>query len=334
MTLVTHTPSLGIARAAYYFPNTTYSVEEWAQLSDQSQEIVEGLRTSGMRRYHVAEDDTPIELAWKAVERCCEGIDGKSINVLIVVSTLGCSRPPVPLMIHDELRRRLGMDASSLCFSFVDMHCASLMGAIQLVHKLFTCDPKRRRAIVVAVDKMYEEWARNIGHHAIQSDGASALLLERDTSLNRCEAVAIHIEPKYAEGFLKPSDMQRRFIDSYHIIAYGVITSILEKIGWKFGEVDTFLFPNFNLAPYAALLKATGIDQGRIFDATDNVGCHGHSNCSDFVVNLKDWLDCRESGERKILAYATGTTGFFSAIALTVTAGATDLKNIDGGAMI
>lgn len=318
MTVICHTQELGISRAAYYFPTETYTVEQWAQLVNQPSALVERLHAGGIRHYHVAEQESPIELAWQAATRCCTGIDSKSIDLLIVASSAGCSRPPAPLMIHEELRRRLGMRSSSQAFSLVDMHCASLMGAIQLAHRLFALHTDWKRALLVSVDKMYEEFTRNIGHHAMQSDGAAAILIERGSALSRCDAVAIRIEPKYAEGFLKPQELQQHFMTSYHAVAYSVLSSMLENLGWRFGDVDAFMFPNMNPAPYSALIERAGIHKEKIFLQTENVSRHGYANCSDFIVNFADWLRMRESGEKRIVGYASGTTGFFSAVAVTV----------------
>lgn len=318
MTVICHTPELGISRAAYYFPSETYTVEQWAQLVNRPATLVEKMHAGGMRHYHVAEQESPTDLAWQAATRCCEGIDSKSIDLLIIASSAGCSRPPAPLMIHEEIRRRLGMRPSSQAFSIVDMHCASLMGAIQLTQRLFTVHAGWKRALLVSVDKMYEEITRNIGHHAMQSDGAAAILIERDSVLSRCDAVAMRIEPKYAKGFHKPPELQQQFMASYHVVAYGVLSSMLENLGWRFGDVDAFMFPNMNPAPYSALVERAGIHREKIFLKTDNVSRHGYANCSDFIVNFADWLSMREQGERRIVGYASGTTGFFSAIAVTV----------------
>lgn len=318
MTVICRTPELGISRAAYYFPSETYTIEQWAQLLNQPSSLVEKLHAGGMRHYHVAEKESPIELAWQAAIRCCTGIDSKSIDLLIVASSVGCSRPPAPLMVHEELRRRLEMRSSSQAFSFVDMHCASLMGAMQLTQRLFALHADWKRALLVSVDKIYEEFSRNIGHHAIQSDGAAALLIEREFSLKRCDAVAIRIEPKYAEGFLKPPELQQHFMASYHAVAYDVLSSTLENLGWRFEDVDAFMFPNMNPSPYSALIERAGIHKEKIFSKTDNVSRHGYANCSDFIVNFADWLGMREPGEKRIVGYASGTTGFFSAVALTV----------------
>jgi|GEM_PF-6302890 len=324
MTVICRTPELGILRAAYYFPSETYTIEQWAQLINQPSTLVEKMHAAGLRHYHVAEQESPVELAWQAASRCCAGIDGKSIDVLIVASSAGCSRPPVPLMIHEELRRRLGMRPSGQAFSLVDMHCASLMGAIQLTHRLFALHSDWKRALLVSVDKMYEELTRNIGHHAIQSDGAAAILIERGSASSCCEAVAIRIEPRYAKGFHKPPELQQHFMASYHIVAYGLLSSMLENIGWRFSDVDAFMFPNMNPAPYSALIERAGIHKEKIFMQTENVARHGYANCSDFIVNFADWLRLRGPGERRIVGYASGTTGFFSAVAVTVHEGAVE----------
>ncbi len=327
MTVICHTPELGISRAAYYFPAETYTVEQWAQLVNQPSTLVEKLHAGGMRHYHVAEQESPIDLAWQAATRCCTGVDSTSLDLLIVASSAGCSRPPAPLMIHEELRRRLSMRPSSQAFSLVDMHCASLMGAIQLTHRLFSVHADWKRALLVSVDKMYEEITRNIGLHAMQSDGAAAILIERDSALSRCNAVAMRIEPKYAKGYLKPTELQQQFMASYHVVADGVLTSMLESLGWRFEDVDAFMFPNMNPAPYSALIERAGIHKEKIFLKTNNVSRHGYANCSDFIVNFADWLRLREPGEQRIVGYASGTTGFFSAVAVTVYAGGIEVES-------
>jgi 3-oxoacyl-[acyl-carrier-protein] synthase III len=318
-TVVCATPELGIARSAYYFPPQRYTVEQWGALLNQPAALIKGLRSSGMREYHVATDEGPVELAWQAASRCCAGLDPAQIDALIVVSTLGCSRPPAPLTVHEALRRKLGMRPDSACFTLVDMHCASLMGALQMTHRLLARHPTWQRVLIVSVDKMYEEWARNIAHHAIQSDGSAAVLIERGAALSRCEGVALRVEPQYAKGFLKPPELQRRFIESYHVVAFGVLSSLLTRMGWGFDDIDAYLFPNINPAPYAALIEAAGIDRQRLYGLSTNVPRHGHANCSDFVVNLTDWLRERPSATpQRVLAYASGTTGFFCSLALTV----------------
>ncbi len=318
-TIVCAASELGIARSAYYFPAHTFTVEQWGELLNQPASLIEGLRQSGMSQYHVAAEESPLDLAWQAASRCCQGIDPLCVDALIVVSTLGCSRPPTPLMVHEELRKKLGMRAQSLCFTLVDMHCASLMGAIQLTHRLLIRHPTWRRVLIVAVDVIYEEWARNIGHHAIQSDGAGAILLERDAELSQCDGVAVRVEPRFSQGFLKPVALQNRYIESYHVLAYGVLSSLLARLGWHFDEVDQYFFPNMNPAPYAALIAAAGIDPARLYGVDTNVPRHGHANCSDFAVNLTDWLRVTPRDKpARVLAYASGTTGFFCATALTV----------------
>jgi len=273
-----------------------------------------------MYQFHVAVEESPLDLAWQAASQCCHGIDPLLIDALIVASSLGSSRSPAPLMLHEELRKKLGMREKSLCFTLVDMHCASLMGAIEMAQRLLIRHPAWQRVLVVTVDVIFEEWTRNIAHHVIQSDGSAAILLERSAALSRCDGVAMHIEPVFSEGFLKPMEIQNRYVENYHMMAYATLSSLLKHLGWSFGDVDQYFFPNMNPAPYMALLiAAAGINSGRIYSIDANLSCHGHANCSDFIVNFTDWLHAAPCDRPvRIVAYASGSTGFFCATALTV----------------
>jgi len=319
-TVVCATSNLGIARSAYYFPKQVYTIDQWGELLNQPASLIEELRQSGMHQFHAAVEESPLDLAWQAASQCCQGIDPLLIDALIVVSSLGCSRSPAPLMLHEELRKKLGMREKSLCFTLVDMHCASLMGAIEMAQRLLIRHPTWQRALIVTVDVIFEEWTRNIAHHAIQSDGSGSILLERGAALSRCDGVALRIDPVFSEGFLKPVAIQNRYVENYHMMAYATLSSLLKHLGWSFDKVDQYFFPNMNPAPYMALLiKAAGINPERVYSIDSNLSSHGHANCSDFIVNFTDWLHAAPR-ERpvQIVAYASGSTGFFCATALTV----------------
>jgi len=314
-----------IAGIAYAFPGATRTVAELGRsgLLESEPALLESF---GFGQVHVAEEESPYELALEAARSLLkeQGMDPESIGLLIYTGTPGTAafraggapdqspsflrtterfRFPATRMQYD-----LGLGASSV-LALDQLACTGLFGAVRVAGALCVAE-KIDRALCVSAEFFPAEAGREAIYNCT-SDAACAVLVSREGERNRMIATT-HV----TKGYYWDADaLQEQVVASYFPTARHVIAKTLGDAGWAADSVDWVIPHNVSLKSWEILLGLTGLTRARLW--SQNVARDGHTLSGDNFINLRDALDSGSVrlGDRLIL-FSYGYGAHWTAIAL------------------
>jgi 3-oxoacyl-[acyl-carrier-protein] synthase-3 len=174
--------------------------------------------------------------------------------------------------------------------------CTGLMAAVALAADHLRANPEARRVVCVSADVLPADRKREIIFNVI-SDGACALLVERDAANNRILAHR-HVSKGYywnAEG------QRNEIVAAYFPTARTVVRDTLDRCGLRAEDIAVIVPHNVSLRSWQILLPLLGMAPERLF--ADNIAAKGHVIAADNFINLKDAQDCGRiaAGDRLLL---------------------------------
>jgi 3-oxoacyl-[acyl-carrier-protein] synthase-3 len=308
-----HRDKLALSGVAYCLPDKVVDVYTWASRSGQPSERAIALSNNSARRFHDAAGQSPAELATKAVHAllAAEHAAPDSIDVLVYAHTIQSSvlAPPASTAHQIQSKARL---VNALAFSVTQQNCVSPFAAIRIVQALMEHNTSIMRAIIICADLITPgcDHLRAIQDLALHSDGACALLLEREGTRNRIESLYLHTDGRF---FRRMSDgLQPVPDDRYYWSAFSTMRAALRQAAVLPDEITCVLPHHVNLPGWRRLMAMLGITQDRLF--TDNFARIGHVFGADPFINLQDCKG-RPPGERSLL-FSSGLVGCFGAMVL------------------
>ncbi|QTO23291.1 3-oxoacyl-ACP synthase [Burkholderia seminalis] len=304
--------SIGIVHTAYYLPEPAEDVGSWAQQTGQSVEVINRLEEAGVRTFHDARGQTALSLATNAIQALVRAtqLRPETIDFLIYVHTLQGSVAPPPLSLPRLLCERFGFEQAE-AFSLAQQHCASSLGALRIIRAMFAARPAVNRGLLVGADVMPLASDRSIARAGLLSDGACAVLVERNASINRLVSLAFHASGEGWRGTLEENES--RFAAQYFIAARRLAMQTSAEANVPPAEIQRIFPSHLDLPTWRRTVASLGLPARCLF--ADNFARIAHVTVSDPFINL---ADCDDLVPGKPFLLCARGVGGFSAAALFV----------------
>ena len=245
----------------------------------------------GFRGVHIS-DRPGDELALEALRRLVAetALDPDSVDLLVYAGAIpeshsvpvggsldGFTYPAARLLFEAGFIRATALGISQT-------GCTGLMTAIALAADHLRAHPESNRVVCVSADVLPECAPREIIYNVI-SDGACAVLVERDAPRNRILA-----HRQIAKGYYwNPGDCRNELVAAYFPTARTLLRETLQQLGLGANDIALVLPHNVSLRSWQILLPLLGLPLDRLF--ADNIAAKGHVIAADNFINLKDAWD-------------------------------------------
>jgi 3-oxoacyl-[acyl-carrier-protein] synthase-3 len=281
-------PSVGISAVAYALPARRVTLEAL-----ESEGLLAGgasrLRALGFDRVHVSDVDAG-ELALQAVRTLAEThpFDPEAIDALFYAGALPAS--------HAAANRRELLDGFSYPAGRVQYEmgllnavvtgvsqagCVGLVRAVQLAADFLCAHPDASRALAVSADVLPSGATREILYNVI-SDGACAVLIDRDSPRNRIMAWRNVTKGYYWDVRARDAEI----VAAYFPTARTVVYETLESAGVRSKDIAWEIPQNVSRRSWEILLELLDLGSARLF--ADNIAPIGHVIAADNFINLAD----------------------------------------------
>ncbi|CAB3786432.1 ketoacyl-ACP synthase III family protein [Paraburkholderia fynbosensis] len=313
MTAPATTSMLSLSGIATSFPARTVDANTWARRCGFPQARASALLRNGVQQFHDAAAGSPVTFACEAVSTLLDdtGTTPASIDALIYTHTIQSSVLAPPAGTAAFIQSRMGLDRA-LAFSLMQQNCVSPVAAIRLLRVLTVAGRPIQRAIVVCADVMGSgcDHLRAIQDLALHSDGACAILLERDTDRNRIMGLHLYTDNRYFRG--TDDDLQPVPDDRYYWSAFTTMRAALRQAGITGNELVHVLPHHVNLPGWQRLMAMLSVPQERLFTA--NFGRLGHVFGADPFINFH--TAPRAQPDSHSLLFSSGLAGCFGAMVI------------------
>jgi 3-oxoacyl-[acyl-carrier-protein] synthase-3 len=306
-----HLGALALCDVAYCLPDKVVDAHTWAARCGQPSGRATALTRNEARCFHDAAGESPAELAIKAVRALLAAghATPDSIDALIYAHTIQSSVLAPPASTAHQIQSKAGL-MNALAFSVTQQNCVSPFAAIRAVRALMAHNASIMRAIVVCADLIAPgcDHLRAIQDLALHSDGACALLLERDGIRNRIESLYLHTDGRFFRRM--SGDDQSVPDDRYYWSAFTTMRAALRQARVQPDQITCVLPHHVNLPGWQRLMTMLDIAQDRLF--TRNFARIGHVFGADPFINFQD-CESRPPGGRSLL-FSSGLVGCFGAM--------------------
>lgn len=309
----------------YAFAGGARSVRELAAAGALESEagVLEGF---GFDRVHVADGETPYELAHAAAARLLRehDVDPESVGLLVYGGTPAgmafsaqrdAAAGAATLLTLDRFRypaSRLQLDLGLTAASVLgvdQLACTTLLGAVRVARALCLSEGIERALCVAA-----EFFPAVAGREAIfncTSDAACAVLVDRDGARNRVVGASTITKGFYWD----PAAMRDEVVASYFPTARHAIARTVAAAGWRAEEVDWVMPHNVSARSWEILLRLARLPNARLY--SDNIARRGHTLAGDNFINLRDAIAAGAvTPGQKVLLFAYGFGAHWTGLAL------------------
>lgn len=285
------TRSIGITAIAYALPERAVDLRT-LHARGLLDSPVDALAQFGFGCVHVS--DLPAdELALIAVRRLIDehGIEPRSVDALLYAGAI-----PESHRVADDgaalegfnypvarLQYECGL-INAFTIGIGQAGCTGLMSAAMLAADHLRANPEARRVVCVSADVLPAGRKREIIYNVI-SDGACALLVERDGVRNRILAHR-HVAKGY---YWNAAARRNEIVAAYFPTARTIILDTLHACGLSATDIALIVPHNVSLRSWHILLPLVGMSPERLF--ADNIAAKGHVIAADNFINLKDATD-------------------------------------------
>lgn len=303
-------PAVGIPDVACYLPERVVSVEEWGRRTGQPQQRIDAMRANGVRQFHDAMSQSPVDMGIKAVRQLLTQarLAPASVDLLIYTHTVQSSIAPPPTSTVGFIQAACGLD-QALCFSVAQQNCVSPMLAIRLARQMMARHAHLRRAVIVSVDLMgvAADGIRGILDLSIHSDGASAFVVERDAARNQVKGSHFFTDGRFFRG----TDENHELVpdEKYHWSCFATMRAALHQAGVRASSLRRILPNHVNLQGWQLVLSMLRLPEDRL--QTAHFGPMGHVFGSDPFINFLN--EPKQEGSTYLL-FSSGLAGCFGAL--------------------
>jgi 3-oxoacyl-[acyl-carrier-protein] synthase III len=296
-------PSVGISAVAYALPERRVTLEAL-----ESQGLLAGgasrLRALGFDSVHVSDVDAG-ELALHAVRALAQKhpFDPEAVDALFYAGALPASHMAAS---RGELLDGFSYPAGRVQYEMGLLNatvtgvsqagCIGLVRAVQLAADFLNAHPSARQALAVSADVLPSGAPREILYNVI-SDGACAVLVERDTPRNRIIAWRNVTKGYYWD--VRARDVE--IVASYFPTARTIVQETLESAGVRREEIAWVIPQNVSRRSWEILFELLELRTARLF--ADNIAAVGHVIAADNFINLADAMSRQllQPGDRLLL---------------------------------
>lgn len=297
------TDSIGLGAIRYALPDTAIDLAAAAAtgLLDTPAAVLEEF---GFRRLHVSARPAH-ELALDALRRLLddEKVDPASVDALFYSGAIpdshfiGNGGGPLDGFSYPlgYLQYECGL-VNAAAIGVSQGGCTGLMTAVALAADHLRANPAARRAVCVSADVLPPGAKREIIYNVV-SDGACALLVERDAARSRILA-----HRRVTKGYYWNAGASRNeIVAAYFPTARAVVRDTLAALGLQPADVALVLPHNVSLRSWQILLPMLDIPADRLF--AGNIARIGHVIAADNFINLADAREARRvaPGDRILL---------------------------------
>jgi 3-oxoacyl-[acyl-carrier-protein] synthase III len=304
--------TFSLSGVAVCLPERMVDATTWAHRCGFSAARASALLRNGVQQFHDAAGESPLTYACGAVSALLEetGTVPSSVDALIYTHTIQSSVLAPPSGTAALIQSRMGL-TRALAFSVMQQNCVSPIAAIRVLRVLRLAGRPIQRAIVVCADVMGSgcEHLRAIQDLALHSDGACALLLERDCARNRIAGLHLYTDSRYFRG--TDDDLQPVPDDRYYWSAFTTMRTALAQAGITGRDITHVLPHHVNLPGWLRLASMLGVPQERLF--TSNFSRVGHVFGADPFINFS--TSRGQPGSWSLL-FSSGLAGCFGAMVI------------------
>ena len=301
------TPSIGITAIAYALPERAVDLQT-LHARGLLDSPVDVLAEFGFQCIRVS-DRPADELALIALRRLLDenAIDPESVDALLYAGAIpeshrvadagaaleGFNYPVARLQYECGL-----INATTLGIG--QAGCTGLMSAVSLAADHLRANSEARRVICVSADVLPVDRKREIIYNVI-SDGACALVVERDSVRNRIMAHR-HVAKGY---YWNAAARKNEIVAAYFPTARAIVRDTLNRHGLSANDIALIVPHNVSLRSWQILLPLLGMSTDRLF--ADNIAAKGHVIAADNFINLKDaWDGGRIAAGDRLLLFNFG----------------------------
>jgi 3-oxoacyl-[acyl-carrier-protein] synthase-3 len=281
-------PGAGITAIAYALPEQRLTVEE---LDDRA--LLAGgaprLRAFGFEHVHVSDVDAG-ELALRAARGLADThpFDPDSIDALFYAGALPSSHSarssggPLDGFCYPAARLQYELGLLNATVTGISQAgCVGLMRAVQLAADFLGAHPEAARVLAVSADVLARDQPREILYNVI-SDGACAVLVERDASRNR--VLAYRNLSKGYYWYVNASAAE--IVAAYFPTARTIVKEALAAAGLAPADVAWVMPQNVSRRSWEILMELLALPSARLY--ADNIASKGHVIAADNFINLAD----------------------------------------------
>jgi 3-oxoacyl-[acyl-carrier-protein] synthase-3 len=301
---------IGISNSAYALGRERATIEQWCAAQRRPEPFVRQLAHNGARYFHRVASEGLVELGQAAIAKLLDAsaIGAHQIDAMVLCQTSPCNVLPMPYTLVGSLRQAARLSRAYV-FSIAQQQCVSPLHALRALAALFDMHRNWRYALLLGVDTILREDLRAIGDSGMHSDGAGAMLIERNCGSCVC-GIETYNDARPSEGIRPDGSYQPN--EQYLWTLVSVIRRVAKSAAVPFTALTSILPHNVNLPAWRQALDALRIPQERLF--TDNFARIGHTFGSDAAINLADSGALRAPG--KHLVFASGIGGTFGGFIL------------------
>lgn len=295
--------TVGIKALSYYLPNNFKTLEE---LEKDKKLISKAkvLKSFGFNKVRIAKNETHVDLAKKAVKDLLKtnDIDPLEIDIVIFAGAMNHSfmvyeknyeiknsliKNPMDLFKYpaSKLQYELGISNASV-IGLGQQGCSSLFSAIRVGRDILVSEDNVKNVLCVSSDVFPDNAIREVVYNVL-SDGAGAVLLTKDSNVNKIIVISQITKGYYWDGDLR----QNELIASYFPTARNIISDTLKKADLKIEDIDILIPHNVSMRSWDILLELIGFPKKRFYG--QNIAKNGHSIGADNIINLKDAIDSK-----------------------------------------
>jgi 3-oxoacyl-[acyl-carrier-protein] synthase III len=281
------TDSVGIAGAAFHLPGPPQDLVDWIGAHPADPQVVAQLLDQGCRYFHEGPAHADADLIADSIDQLLARDTAWLPQVRYLVHAAGqnFSMPAPPSSILSELVARYRM-RPALCFSVGHLGCAAAISAVAWAARLLGEDPAARYALVVTSDRVFGGARYRLrAPGAIQSDGASAILLSKTGWRGRIGRIDTCTAPKLHEGPSTAAN-QRAIARETWIHTRQLLRQHSAAAGLALADYPMILPFNTDRAYWIQIARGLKLPESRFF--LDNIYRRGHACCADLAVNLVD----------------------------------------------
>lgn len=277
---------VGLANITCKLGEPADAVKDWARNQDIDENFLARMKRNNVVTFRTARGCLPSELCIAAVDRVLAeaASDLSDFGGAVHFHCLHSSAPMFGTGYRAALRAR-GLPDKAFFFSVSDQRCIGFHLALKLVQARFEQNQDLAKVLLFGGDIALDEKQRNIDGLAIESDAASAVIVSRTQG---CQVLSTEIR---TEGAYYQHDKP---YDSYlyQVTAFKEITKLVNKVlknnGINAKNLDAVVTHNGNLDMWVRIFRMFDIPEEKHF--RDNFVTIGHTNCSDFPINLMTLL--------------------------------------------
>lgn len=315
----------GILGAAYAFPAASRTIRELAGrgLLRSDPTLLESF---GFARVRVAVEETPYQLALRAVSEILERtrIPPEEVDLVLWGGPQGATAfVPAPSAPQSSaahrttarfrfpgarLQHELGLTRAQV-IGLDQLACASLFAAVRLARAL--CLAEGASYVLCVASEFFPADAGREAIFNCTSDAAVAVLVDGAAERNRIRS-SVHV----TKGcYWDPDALPNELVAAYFPTAKHVLERTMAGAGWSASEIDWVIPHNVGWRSWEILLSLSGLRSARVW--RDNIARDGHTVAGDNFINLSDALasGAIAPGE-KLLLFTFGYGAHWSGLAL------------------